>query len=464
MIAEIVHRIHAKKLSPVKRVEKIISEIGSDPLHAFLFLPSRESFHKNLSPTLPSQKKLAGVVVAVKDNICVRDMPCTAASRMLENFIPFYDATVVAKIKSEGGIIIGKTNLDEFAMGSSTEYSAFGPTKNPLDPNVVPGGSGGGSAVAVAAGFADIALGSDTGGSVRLPAAFTGTVGFKPSYGVLSRFGLIAFASSLDQIGIHAQTAEDVYYILKIIAEKDPMDSTSIHPEKQKMSRENSRPIALGVPDNLVNHSWDFPTRNEFRMVLHKLKETGIRIVPVHFKNWYLYLRSYYIIASAEAASNLARYDGVRYGFSLPPTTEFHHWIAENRTAGFGKEVKRRILMGNYVLSRKYYQKFYQKAMLIRQELIQHLNYLFQQVDAIVTPTSPFYPFAFGERKNKPEKMLETDIFTVPANLAYLPAISIPVKIDSNAFPLGLHLMGPYTSDFVLLRMAKEIQGYLNGT
>jgi aspartyl-tRNA(Asn)/glutamyl-tRNA(Gln) amidotransferase subunit A len=398
---------------------------------------------------------LAGVPVAIKDIILVEGIRSTAGSKILGNYVAPYDATVVKKLKESGAIILGKTNLDEFAMGSSTENSAFFPTKNPLDLKCVPGGSSGGSAAAVAANFCVFALGSDTGGSIRQPASFCGIVGLKPTYGSVSRYGLIAFASSLDQIGPMTKTVEDAEIVFDVIKGKDEMDSTSIN---SKFKIQNSKlqfkiqNLRIGVPKEYFIKGIDPEVEKIIKEAIKKYEEMGIKIVEISLPHTEYALPCYYIIAPSEASANLARYDGIKYGFSKLKTQKSKvksllEVYLESRGEGFGKEVRRRIMLGTYALSAGYYEAYYLRAQKVRTLIKEDFEKAFENVDAIFTPTSPTLPFKLGERVNDPLKMYLSDIFTVSVNLAGLPAISIPVGQFKN-LPVGLQIIGkPFEED-----------------
>ena len=397
---------------------------------------------------------LAGIPVAVKDNIAVSGMPLTCASKILEDFISPYDATAVKKLKDAGAIIVGKTNMDEFAMGSATQFSAFGGTRNPLDLSRVPGGSSGGSAAAVAAGEVPVALGSDTGGSVRQPAAFTGTVGLKPSYGGVSRFGLVAFASSLDQIGVIAGNVEDVAVVARVIYGKDPMDATSAgvemrHPLDPIDALDS---IKIGVWKELEKYPPEDPIMQVYEDFLRDIRER-FQLVNVSLPSLGLGVAAYYLIAPAEASSNLARYDGVRYSWRDYSVPSYKEMVKKVRTEGFGEEVKRRIMLGTFALSAGYQDALYKKAVAVRGLISQEFDRAFNDVDVILMPTSPVLPWKV-EAKMKPSEVYKADLYTIPVNLAGLPAISIPIgKI--NGLPVGLQIIAPWGKDEYLLSVAR---------
>jgi len=385
---------------------------------------------------------LAGIPLAVKDNILVEGVKCTAASKILENYVAPYDATVVKRLKKQGAVILGKTNLDEFAMGSSTENSAFGPTRNPHDLTRVPGGSSGGSAAAVAGKMALGALGSDTGGSIRLPASFCGVVGLKPTYGAVSRFGLMAFASSLDQIGPIAKTVEDAKIIYEAISGKDKMDSTSVplpEIENWKLKIENLR---IGVPKEYFIKGIDPEVEKIVKSAIKKYEDAGAKIVEVSLPHTEYALPAYYIINPSEASANLARYDGIKYGFSKQEKSLLDVYL-KSRGEGFGTEVRRRIMLGTYALSSGYYEAYYRRAQRVRTKVIEDFNNAFKKVDIILTPTSPVLPFKIGERIDDPLSMYLVDVYTVSINLAGLPALSMPCG-KVGKLPLGLQIIGQF--------------------
>jgi aspartyl-tRNA(Asn)/glutamyl-tRNA(Gln) amidotransferase subunit A len=408
---------------------------------------------------------LAGVPVAIKDNICTRGIRTTAASKMLETFVPPYDATVVERLEAAGAIVIGKTNCDEFAMGSSTETSAFGPTMNPWDPERIPGGTSGGSAVAVAAGMAPLALGSDTGGSIRQPAALCGIVGLKPTYGRVSRYGLLAHASSLDQIGPMTRTVEDAAIALSVLAGADPADATSAaNPVVDYAAALTAapRPLRIGVPRALVDNGVDDEVGAAFRAALETLAAQGATLVDIALPHAGAAVPVYYLVSTAEASSNLARYDGVRYGFRAaveaghrgPAHDSLSAMYNRTRAQGFGPEVKRRIMLGTYVLSAGYYDAYYLKAQQVRTLIRRDYEQAFEQVDVVAMPTSPTPAFKLGERMSDPLQMYLADVFTVSANLAGLPAISVPCGLTSGRLPIGLQLTARRFDESTLLHAA----------
>lgn len=408
---------------------------------------------------------LAGIPIAIKDNICTRGMKTTCASKMLEDFVPSYDATVVKKLKEAGAIIIGKTNMDEFAMGSSTENSAFTATKNPWDTTKVPGGSSGGSAAAVAAGFAPLAFGSDTGGSIRQPASFCGLVGLKPTYGLVSRYGLIAFGSSLDQIGPFTRTVEDCALTLQAIQGQDSMDTTSYKGkiEGQYVSelQEDIKGLRIGIPKEFFQAGLNPEIAKAMKDSMEVLEKMGAILEEFSLPIMNSALSAYYIISSAEASSNLARYDGVRYGYRSNSFEGINELIVNSRTEAFGKEVKRRIMMGTYVLSSGYYDAYYKKAMLLRSKIKDSFANAFESYDIILSPTSPILPFNIGEKLEDPLQMYLADIYTVSINIAGVPAISIPCGFSGSKLPIGLQFIGNHFSEKQLLKAAYSLEQQL---
>ena len=403
--------------------------------------------------------RLAGVPIALKDNMCTRGIETTCSSKILQGWKPPYNATVVDKLTNEGAVLVGKTNLDEFAMGSSTENSAFGPTRNPLDTSRVPGGSSGGSAAAVAAGFAAGSLGSDTGGSIRQPAALCGLVGVKPTYGLVSRYGLVAFASSLDQIGPFTHTVEDAAILTEVIAGHDPLDSTSI----PQGAPDIVGALAAGVKGLRVGRVSDLPEGAD-RDVLDRLDaafdalaKAGAQIVDVKLPSLSFALTAYYLIAPAEASSNLARYDGVRYGQRVA-AGDINTMYADTREAGFGEEVKRRIMLGTYALSAGYYDAYYGKALKVRRLIADDFARAYQSADVILTPTSPSVAFRFGAKTDDPLSMYLCDIFTIPTNLAGHPAVSVPYGTGADNMPVGVQILAPTLGETTMFRVAAELE------
>jgi aspartyl-tRNA(Asn)/glutamyl-tRNA(Gln) amidotransferase subunit A len=403
---------------------------------------------------------LAGVPVALKDNLCTKGLRTTAGSRILDQFVPPYDATAVARLEAAGAVTIGKTNCDEFAMGSSTEHSAFGPSRNPWSPERTPGGSSGGSAVAVAAGFAPIALGSDTGGSIRQPAAFCGVLGLKPSYGRVSRYGLIAFASSLDQIGPLARTAFDAALTLDAIAGADPADSTCAAravPRYEDALTGDIRGLRVGVPRLVLEDGVSPEVLQAFEASLEILREHGAVVSDIHLPHAKYGIPVYYLLATAEASANLARYDGVRYG-SRAQTETLAGMYEQTRSAGFGAEVKRRIMLGTYALSAGYYDAYYLRAQQGRTLIRRDFDEAFERVDVVATPTTPDAAFRLHERLDDPLQMYLADVFTVSAPLAGLPAVSVPCGFTRARLPVGLQLIGRRFDEETLLKTADAFE------
>jgi aspartyl-tRNA(Asn)/glutamyl-tRNA(Gln) amidotransferase subunit A len=404
---------------------------------------------------------LAGVPLALKDNMCTRGLPTTCSSRILEGWRPPYDATVVDRVRAAGAVVIGKTNLDEFAMGSSTENSAFGPTRNPHDLTRVPGGSSGGSAAAVAAGFAPLALGSDTGGSIRQPAALCGVVGVKPTYGAVSRYGLVAFASSLDQIGPFAATVEDAALLLEVIAGHDPLDSTSIArpaPELVAGLEEGVSGLRVGIVDEMTEIDGIEPqVRDAVRAAAAGLEAAGAKVDTVSVPSATYGIAAYYLIAPAEASSNLARYDGVRYGLRVD-AEDVAHMNAATREAGFGREVKRRIMLGTYALSAGYYDAYYGQAQRVRTLILRDFERIYDQFDVLIAATSPTVAFELGTKTADPLAMYLCDVCTVPVNLTGHPAMSVPFGTDDAGLPIGVQVLAPALGEPTMFRVARAIE------
>ena len=406
---------------------------------------------------------LAGVPIALKDNLCVRDLRTTASSRILESYVPPYTATAVERLEAAGAIVIGKTNCDEFAMGSSTENSAFGAAHNPWDLDRTPGGSSGGSAVAVAARCVPLALGSDTGGSIRQPASFCGVVGLKPTYGRVSRYGLLAFASSLDQIGPFSRTVADAALAMTVMAGPDQRDSTSSAervPDYTAALTGDIRGLRVGIPRAFVAEGVDPAVHAAFEASLQTLQALGATLVDIELPHARYAIPVYYLVCTAEASSNLARYDGVRYGYraAAARSNSLHEMYSRTRDEGFGPEVKRRIVLGTYVLSAGYYDAFYLKALQVRTLMRRDYDAAFGQVDLVAMPTSPVPPFALGEKTADPLQMYLADIFTVSANLVGLPGISVPCGFAGD-LPIGLQLLGRMFDEATILRAAHAFEG-----
>ncbi|WP_163192496.1 Asp-tRNA(Asn)/Glu-tRNA(Gln) amidotransferase subunit GatA [Clostridium thermarum] len=466
---DIVEGIKSGKFTPKEIIKECFKRINETDgtVNAFITLCEEEALEraKYLEEKIRRGEKLgrlAGVPIAIKDNICTKGIKTTCASKMLEVFVPPYHATVIEKLLQEDAIIVGKTNMDEFAMGSSTENSAFKITKNPAALDRVPGGSSGGSAAAVAAKMVPLALGSDTGGSIRQPAAFCGVVGFKPTYGSVSRYGLIAFGSSLDQIGPFSRTVEDSALLLEVIEGKDKMDGTSVDLSRTSSYEEDMKKglsgLKVALPKQFFAEGLDSEIAASIWACKKILEDSGAVVEEVDMPISSEGLSSYYIISSAEASSNLSRYDGIRYGYR---TSEFHdidELIEKSRSEGFGEEVKRRIMLGTYTLSSGYYDAYYNKAQKLRRKLKEEFNSVLEKYDLILGPVSPTLPFKLGEKVSDPMSMYLTDIYTVNVNLTGLPAISMPCGLSSEGLPIGLQLIGPSFGEGKLFRAAAALE------
>lgn len=454
------------KQSAVAAVEQSLARIKAlEPkLSAFNTVMAERALERARAlDAVPSAGPLHGVPIAIKDNMCTAGMPTTASSKILAGFVPPYDATVVDRLEKAGAIIVGKTNLDEFAMGSSTENSALGPSKNPWDLTRTPGGSSGGSAVAVAARIVPISLGSDTGGSIRQPAGLCGIVGLKPTYGRVSRYGLLAFASSLDQIGPFTQTVADSADVLQVMAGFDPHDSTSSTeavPNFRDALTGDVKGLRIGVPRAFLGQGVDAAILEAFESSLKVLAARGATLVDIELPHAGYGIPIYYLICTAEASSNLARYDGVRYGYRTPLQKDdtLQRMYERTRDEGFGAEVKRRIMLGTYVLSAGYYDAYYLKAQQVRTLVRQDYDRAFERVDVVATPTTPTPAFKLGEKTSDPVQMYLNDIFTVSANLTGLPAISLPCGFSSERLPIGLQLTGRAFDESTLLRAGDAFQ------
>ena len=401
---------------------------------------------------------MTAMPLAIKDNLCTEGVATTCSSRMLQQFVPPYDATVIGKLRAQEYLLLGKTNLDEFAMGSSTENSAFGPSRNPWNLQCVPGGSSGGSAAAVAADECVAALGSDTGGSIRQPAAFCGVVGLKPTYGRVSRYGLIAFASSLDQIGPITKDVADAAFLLGVIAGHDPMDSTSADvpvPDYMKaLKKKDLKKLKVGIPAEFFAEGLDPEVEQAVRAAIEELKSLGGEIKEIQLPRTDAAVAVYYVIATAEASSNLARYDGVKFGLRAKETKDLLELYTKTRQEGFGPEVKRRIMLGTYALSSGYYDAYYGKAQAVRTLIRQDFDAAFKEVDLIVTPVTPTTAFKLGEKSDDPLQMYLSDIFTISVNLAGLPAIAVPCGFSNAGLPIGLQMIGRAFQEDTILRAA----------
>ena len=454
------------RVSVTGRVRQALATIETyKHLNAFTQIYSEEALQQadSLDQKIANGQKvgnLAGIIFAIKDNINIKDHKTTCASKILNNFVAPFDATVIERLKAQDAIFIGKTNMDEFAMGSSSENSSFGPVKNPVDPTRVAGGSSGGSAVAVAIGACDAALGSETGGSIRQPASFTGLLGLKPTYGRVSRYGLVAYASSLDQIGIFAKIPEDVAYILQIIAGLDSKDSTSADepvPNYPALIGTSVKGMKIGLPQEYFAEGLDPEIKQTILLLTDQLKTVGAEVRTINLPMTKYAIAAYYIIATAEASSNLARYDGVRYGYRSAQAEDLNEMYQNTRSEGFGEEVKRRILLGTYVLSAGYYDAYYKKAMQVRRLIQNEMMDALKEFDALITPTTPTTAFKLGDKIEDPLTMYLMDIYTVTANLAGICALNVPVGKHSNGLPFGLQIMSGAFKEETLFRLAKQI-------
>lgn len=453
------------KLDLLQNINFFLKKIEDNKnLNSFLFVNPRilEEAQQLLEKVNAGGKpgSLFGAVIAIKDVISVEGMPMTCASKILENFHPVYDATVISKLREEDALIIGKLNCDEFAMGSSNENSAYGNVLNPVDPSRVPGGSSGGSAAAVAAGLCDVALGSDTGGSIRQPAAFCGVYGIKPTYSRVSRYGLTAFASSFDSIGPLSKNPEDCALILEVISGYDPKDSTSTNSEIPLNSTKNpdDSKFRIALPKEYYGEGLDPEIRESIQILVKKLEDAGNIVDEVSLPNTHLTIAAYYVLTTAEAASNLSRYDGVRYGKRANEDKSLGNMYAGTRSKGFGTEVKRRIMLGNYVLSGGYYDAYFNKAQKVRRLIKNDFSTVFKDYDLILTPVTPELPFKFGEMSDDPLSMYLGDIYTTSVNLAGLPAISIPTGKSKERLPLAVQFIAPEFEENRLFRIADILQ------
>ncbi len=458
---EISADVRAGRRSARDVLEEHLSRIDAreGDIHAFnLVLADEARAAADAVDASDDKGPLAGVPIAIKDNMCTRGIPTTCSSRILGQWKPPYDATVIERVRAAGAVIVGKTNLDEFAMGSSTENSAFGPTRNPRDVTRVPGGSSGGSAAAVAAGFAPLAIGSDTGGSIRQPAALCGVVGAKPTYGTVSRYGLVAFASSLDQIGPFASNIDDAALLLEAIWAHDPCDSTSIPGARPSLDTGNDvRGLRVGLIDEMVTADGIEPAvRDAVVQAADALAAAGAEVDSVSLPSTRYGISAYYLIAPAEASSNLARYDGVRYGLRVPGN-DVAEMNANTRDAGFGPEVKRRIMLGTYALSAGYYDAYYGQAQRVRTLIVRDFDRAYDDFDVLLSPTSPTVAFELGAKTADPLAMYLCDVCTVPVNLSGQCAISVPFG-ESGNLPIGVQVLAPTLGESVMFRVARAIE------
>ena len=465
-IADMRKHVASGALTPLDLCEAALKEIDARDrdVKAFLSVDAEKvrSQAKKLGESTDSRSlSLAGVPIAIKDNMCIEGTHTTCGSKILGTYHPPYTATVVERLQSAGAMVIGKTNLDEFAMGSSTENSAFGPTRNPWDISRAPGGSSGGSAAAVAAGMAAAALGSDTGGSIRQPASFCGVVGMKPTYGRVSRYGLVAFASSLDQIGPFTRSVEDMGLVLNVICGKDARDATSAShpvPDFTQGLSAGVKGMRIGVPFSFLGEHIDTSVRACFDGLVESLKREGATITEIDLPHARHGLAAYYIIANAEASANLARFDGIRYGHRSARAKSLDDVYMQTREEGFGREVKRRVLLGTYVLSAGYYDAYYRRAQQVRTLIIRDFASAYEKCDVVLLPTAPTPAFKLGEKTEDPILMYLNDIFTIPVNLAGLPGISVPCGLSPAGLPIGAQLIGRAFDETTLLRAAAGIE------
>ena len=465
-VVDIAAAVANGSLSAVAVLEENLAAIAAreSEVHAFNLVTTDRARERatQIDADVQAGKKvgrLAGVTIALKDNMCTRGVETTCSSKILAGWKPPYDATVVRRLADEGAVFVGKTNLDEFAMGSSTENSAFGPTRNPLDTSRVPGGSSGGSAAAVAAGFATASLGSDTGGSIRQPAALCGLVGVKPTYGMVSRQGLVAFGSSLDQIGPFTTTVADAALMMEVIAGHDPLDSTSLPQPAPMLTGELSK----GVQGMRIGRITDMPEGSspdvlaQLEAAFDALRAAGATVVDVQMPSMLYGLTAYYLVAPAEASSNLARFDGVRYGLRVD-AKDLNSMYGATRAAGFGDEVKRRIMLGTYALSAGYYDAYYGKALKVRRLIADDFAKAYTKCDAILTPTSPTVAFKFGDKTSNPLAMYLCDVFTIPTNLAGHAAMSVPFGTGEAGLPVGVQILAPALGEAPMFRVAAELE------
>ncbi|MFX1346665.1 MAG: Asp-tRNA(Asn)/Glu-tRNA(Gln) amidotransferase subunit GatA [Promethearchaeota archaeon] len=474
MAYELIEKIKNKEISIEELIYQFYERIEKteDKLHSFVHLSKEKALNKakQLDEKLNKGNpvgRLYGVPIGIKDLICIKDSPTTCGSKILEGYYPPYNATVIDRlIEKEGAICVGRTNMDEFAMGSSTENSCYGPTYNPWDLERVPGGSSGGSGSCVASGQTPVSLGSDTGGSIRCPASYCGVVGLKPTYGRVSRYGLVSYANSLDQIGPISRCVYDAALLLEIIAGYDPLDSTTVEIKVDKYTEELQNPISnitLGVPKEFFGEGLEKEVKNKVNSAIDKLDSLGAEISEVSFPHLEYSIPTYYLIAMSEASSNLARYDGLRYGsMSSDISGDLYEVFSRTRSEKFGSEVRRRIILGSYTLSAGYYDMFYIKALKVRTLIKDDFQHALNQCDAIVCPTMPTTAFKIGELINDPLQMYLMDILTCPVNLAGLPALSIPCGFDEKELPIGFQIIGKYFEEKVILNIGYLLEQELN--
>ena len=466
-LTELVTNIKDKKLSSLEITKAFVERSEkSKELNTYITEDFSSAINKakKFDEKPNFDLKLPGIPIAVKDLFCTNGLKTTAGSKILNNFIPTYESTVTQNIWDQGGILLGKLNCDEFAMGSSNETSFFGNVQNPIDKNLVPGGSSGGSSSSLAANLTPVTIGTDTGGSIRQPASFTGTVGLKPTYGSCSRYGIVAFASSLDQAGPMSKNVKDCSLLLEVISSYDSKDSTSIEFKRNKYSEELSNNIKgkkIGIPKEYRVDGMSSEIEELWKKGLDYIKECGAEVVDISLPHTNYALPAYYIVAPAEASSNLARYDGVKYGFRTKGENLIDMY-EKTRSEGFGNEVKRRIMIGTYVLSSGYYDAYYLKAQKVRRLIKKDFDDAYTKVDAILTPSTPSSAFKIGEKTDDPISMYLNDIFTVPVNLAGLPGISIPAGVDKKGYPLGLQIIGKAFDEQTILNIAYSMEEKIN--
>lgn len=458
-ISDLLRVYRSRETTPEEVCREVFAKIDryDSKTGAFLKLDREGAMFAAKEAGKDLNRPLAGVPIAIKDNISTKNLETTCSSKILKGYIPPYDATVIARLKNAGAIILGKTNCDEFAMGSSTENSAFQLTRNPWKLECTPGGSSGGSTVAVACGYAFAGLGSDTGGSIRQPASLCGMIGVKPTYGRVSRYGLVAFGSSLDCIGPLARSAEDAALMLQVIAGHDPLDSTSAKSSVPEYSSNLNfkEPLRVGIPDEYFGEGLNSEVGARIQGALKWMEASGkVRLKKISLPNTRYAISVYYVVATAEASSNLSRYDGVKYGYRAPGQNSLHEMYAKTRDQGFGAEVKRRVMLGTFVLSSGYYDAYYLKALKVRSLIANDFNEAFKDVDVICTPTSPTPAFPIGEKVDDPLAMYLSDIYTVTINLAGLPAVSIPCGFTSDGLPVGLQIISNYLQESQMFQLS----------
>lgn len=468
-ISSLHHDLKSGVITCVQVVDELLTQIENKKnLNAFLevFVDTAKQQAKAVDEKIKAGTagKLAGVVVAIKDNISYKGHKVSASSKILENFTSLYNATVIERLLAEDAIIIGRTNCDEFAMGSSNENSAFGNVLNPVNTSTVPGGSSGGSAAAMAASLCHVALGSDTGGSIRQPASFCGVVGMKPTYGRVSRWGLLAYASSFDQIGPFTKTVDDAALVMEVIAGNDNLDSTASSKPVDNYSAQSTTPVkgmkVAYLKDCMESTGLNPEVKKRLEDTIEKLKQAGVTVEPVDFPYLDYLVPAYYVLTTAEASSNLSRYDGVHYGYRSPNATDLESTYKKSRSEGFGKEVKRRIMLGTFVLSAGYYDAYYSKAQKVRRLLRDKTLEILSTYDFILTPSTPSTAFEFGKNSKDPIQMYLEDIFTVQANIVGVPAISVPVGVSASKMPIGAQLMAKPFEEGKMLAISKVIEGF----